>query len=150
MNELSRLKPPAGARQNRKRVGRGRGSGNGKTAGRGHNGQNARTGSKRSVGFEGGQMPLHRRVPKRGFRPLNRVEPDEVNLRDLNRFEEGETVTPERLLEKRLIRKSSNRVKILGNGELRVGLTVHAHAFSKSAREAIAARGGSVEVIGDE
>jgi len=148
MNELSNLKPPAGSRKNRKRVGRGPGSGTGKTAGRGQKGQNARSGSTKRAWFEGGQMPLQRRVPKGGFKPLNRVEWSVVNVSALGCFEAGEEVTPEAMASKGLIRKATDTVKILGDGEISVSLTVKAHKFSKSAETKLTAAGGSVEVIG--
>ncbi|MGM0574957.1 MAG: 50S ribosomal protein L15 [Myxococcota bacterium] len=148
MNELSRLKPRPGSRTDRKRVGRGPGSGNGKTAGRGQKGQKARAASKKPMGFEGGQMPLQRRLPKRGFRPMNRKEIAILNVVDLNYFEAGTEVTPELLAEEGLIRKATIPVKILGDGDLEVSLTVKAHKFSASAREKISGQGGKVEVIG--
>lgn len=150
--KLHDLSPAEGSRRARKRVGRGRGSGTGKTAGRGHKGQKSRSGYSRRLGFEGGQMPLIRRVPKRGFTNLFRREYDLVNVRDLDKFEERdldkfeEEVTPEILASKGLVRKSS-RVKILGNGELETALRVKAHRFSRSAREKIEAAGGSCEEL---
>ncbi len=148
MNELSNLKPPAGSRKNRKRVGRGPGSGNGKTAGRGQKGQRARSGSTKRAWFEGGQMPLQRRLPKGGFKPLNRVQWSVVNVSALGCFEAGAEVTPEAMAAKGLIRKATDTVKILGDGEISVSLTVKAHKFSKSAEDKLTAAGGSVEVIG--
>lgn len=150
MNELSRLKPPSGAHKTRKRVGRGPGSGNGKTAGRGQKGQKARASAKTFPGFEGGQMPLQRRLPKRGFSPRNRVEYATLNVVDLNFFDEGTEVTPTELHAAGMIRKPTSLVKILGDGELEVKLTVKAHKFSASASEKIAAKGGTTEVIGGE
>jgi len=147
MNELSRLAPPPGSRKTRKRVGRGPGSGNGKTAGRGHKGQKARS-SRIRPGFEGGQMPMIRRVPIRGFRPFDKTLWSIVNVEDLGRFEAGTVVTPELLAEAGVIRKASDLVKILGNGDLAVGVSVKAHKFSKAAEEKISAAGGSAEVIG--
>jgi len=148
MNELSNLRPPAGAHKTRKRVGRGPGSGTGKTAGRGQKGQKARTASKQKVGFEGGQMPIYRRLPMRGFTPLNKKVWSIVNVVDLNEFDAGTEVTPELLASVGFIRKSTDSVKILGDGDLSVQVNVHAHKFSKQAEAKIKARGGSVEVIG--
>lgn len=150
MNELSRLKPPSGAHKTRKRVGRGPGSGTGKTAGRGQKGQKARAAAKTFPGFEGGQMPLQRRLPKRGFTPRNRVEYGTVNVVDLNFFEDGADVTPVELHAAGMIRKPTSLVKILGDGDLEVKLNVKAHKFSASASEKIAAKGGTAEVIGGE
>ena len=147
MNELSSLKPPAGARRGRKRVGRGPGSGNGKTSGRGHKGQKARAASKKPAGFEGGQMPLQRRLPKRGFTPLTRTRYALVKVSDLAQFDAGSEVTPDALALAGLIRKPTDLVKVLADGELTVKLTVRAHKFSKSAAAKIAAAGGSAEVI---
>jgi large subunit ribosomal protein L15 len=149
MNELSRLKPPAGARRDRKRVGRGPGSGNGTTAGRGQKGQKARAASKKPVGFEGGQMPLQRRLPKRGFKPRERTRYALVNVVDLNFFDAGTEVTPALLAAEGLIRKPTDLVKILGDGDLEVKVTVKAHKFTASAAEKVKALGGTVEVIGE-
>ena len=147
-NELHNLKPAAGATRKRKRVGRGPGSGNGKTAGRGHKGQRSRSGYSRRYGFEGGQMPLVRRIPKRGFTNIFRVGYQVVNLRDLDRiFSDGDTVNPEILAENGLIRGDKKPVKILASGELKKKLTVHAHAFSKNAQASIEAAGGSCEEV---
>lgn len=143
---LHDLRPVAGATHKRKRVGRGPGSGHGKTAGRGSKGQKSRSGYRHLRGFEGGQMPLHRRVPKRGFTNIFRVEYEVVNLSDLNRFEAGQQVTPELLVGQRLARKS-RPVKILGNGELQKPLTILAHKFSAGARSRIEAAGGRCEVL---
>ncbi|TCS81529.1 50S ribosomal protein L15 [Tepidibacillus fermentans] len=145
--KLHELKPAVGARHTRKRVGRGIASGNGKTAGRGHKGQNARSGGGVRPGFEGGQNPLYRRLPKRGFTNPTRKEYAIVNLDVLNRFEAGTTVTPELLQEKGYVKQVKDGVKILGNGDLNVQLTVKAHKFSESAIEKIAAAGGKTEVI---
>jgi len=145
--KLHELKPAEGSRHARKRVGRGIGSGLGKTSGRGHKGQNARSGGGVRPGFEGGQTPLFQRLPKRGFYNFNRKEYAIVNLDQLNRFEDGTEVTPELLLETRVIRKLKNGVKILGKGTVEKKLTVKAHKFSKSAKEAIESAGGNVEVI---
>jgi len=150
MNELSRLKPRKGAQKNRKRVGRGPGSGTGKTAGRGQKGQKARAAAKTFPGFEGGQMPLQRRLPKRGFAPRNRVEYCTLNVVDLNFFEDGSEVSPTELFAAGMIRKATSLVKILGDGDLEVKLTIKAHKFSAGAREKIVAKGGTAEVIGGE
>lgn len=146
--DLSNLHPAAGSRKARKRVGRGPGSGNGKTAGRGHKGRNSRSGAGRTPGYEGGQMPLQRRLPKRGFHNPFRKELQVVNLSELAKaFEADAVVDPAALLGARLARKASMQIKILGKGKLDKKLSVKAHAFSKSAREAIEAQGGTVEVI---
>ncbi|WP_257351190.1 50S ribosomal protein L15 [Pseudalkalibacillus decolorationis] len=145
--KLHELKPSEGSRSNRNRVGRGIGSGNGKTSGRGHKGQNSRSGGGVRPGFEGGQNPLARRLPKRGFTNPTRVEYAVVNVEKLNRFEEGTEVTPELLLETGVISKLRNGVKILGNGKLETKVTVKAHKFSASAKEAIEAAGGKTEVM---
>lgn len=141
---LSRLKPPAGAKRPKRRVGRGPGSGVGKTCGRGTKGQKARSGGGVPRWFEGGQMPLQRRLPKRGFTNPFKKQYALVKVETLNRFNDGEEITPERLIEERLIKKVRDGVKILGNGELTKKLTVHAHRFTKSAEEKITAAGGSV------
>ncbi|MGA2482612.1 MAG: 50S ribosomal protein L15 [Candidatus Acidiferrales bacterium] len=144
---LSNLKPPKGSRHRKVRVGRGIGSKLGKTAGAGNKGQQSRTGYSRRPGFEGGQMPLHRRIPKRGFHnPFGRSM-SIVNVGQLNAFSAGETVTPDALLEQGLVRRPGDLVKVLGDGELKAKLTVHAHAFSESAKQKIAAAGGSAEII---
>ncbi|MTI94213.1 MAG: 50S ribosomal protein L15 [Firmicutes bacterium] len=145
--KLHELKSPKGARKKGKRKGIGIGSGLGKTAGRGHNGQNSRSGGGTRPGFEGGQMPLHQRLPKRGFTNKFRKEYAEVNVSDLNRFADGTEVTPQLLIENGLIKKLKHGVKVLGTGELSVKLTVKAHGFSKGAEEKIQAAGGSIEVI---
>ena len=144
--DLSDLKPAPGAMKKRKRVGRGHGSGLGKTAGRGHKGSGARSGGNIPPGYEGGQMPLSRRLPKRGFHNPFRTEYAIVNLGSLERFEAGAVVDREALLQAGLIRSRKNKVKILGKGELTKGLTVRAHAFSAQAREKITERGGTAEV----
>lgn len=144
---MHELRPAPGSKQERRRVGRGIGSGLGKTAGRGHKGQKARSGGGVRRGFEGGQMPLVRRIPKRGFTNELRKEMAVVNVKDLNRFEEGEVVTPERLKEVGLVKKINHGVKVLGDGELTKRLTVKAHRFSEAARQKIEAAGGQVEVI---
>ena len=143
---LQDLRPSSGATRPRKRVGRGPGSGLGKTAGRGHKGQKSRSGYHHQRGFEGGQMPLHRRVPKRGFTNIFRREYDVVNLSDLDRFDSGESVTPQELAKRRLAH-GRRPVKILGGGELKKALTVSAHKFSESARARIEAAGGRCEVL---
>jgi len=147
--KLHDLRPNPGAKKNKKRKGRGTSSGLGKTAGRGHRGQNARSGGRVSPGFEGGQLPLQRRLPKRGFTNPFKKEWSIVNISDLNElFDEDTKVTPEELINKGLIRKlQKNGVKILGNGKLEKKLTVKANKFSKSAVEKIEEAGGKVEVI---
>ena len=140
------LAPAAGATHDRKRVGRGPGSGHGKTAGRGHKGQKSRAGYRHQRGFEGGQMPLHRRLPKRGFTNIFRVEYDVVNLEALDRFEAGQKVTPAELTAARLAH-GRRPVKILGDGEIQKALNVSAHKFSASAQAKIEAAGGRCEVI---
>jgi large subunit ribosomal protein L15 len=140
------LRPSPGATRSRKRVGRGPGSGHGKTAGRGSKGQKSRSGYRHQRGFEGGQMPLHRRVPKRGFTNIFRVEYDVVNLSALEGFDAGESVTPEKLALRRLAH-GRRPVKILGDGKLEKPLTVSAHKFSASARSSIEAAGGRCEVL---
>ena len=144
---LSELKPAAGSTHSANfRVGRGHGSGNGKTAGKGHKGQKARSGAPRP-GFEGGQMPLYRRLPKRGFTNRNTQDIVSINITELNRFEDGAVVTIETLVENGVIKNPKDGVKILGNGELTKKLTVKANAFSASAAEKIQALGGTTEVI---
>jgi large subunit ribosomal protein L15 len=145
---LHNLKPAKGSVRNRKRVGRGPGSGLGKTAGRGEKGQKSRSGFSRKPGFEGGQMPLHRRVPKRGFtnQPFKK-EFATVNLGRLDVFEAGTIVTPELLLKKGIVRKLGDGLKVLADGELTKALTVHAHRFSAKAKETITGLGGKVEVL---
>ena len=145
--KLHELKPAEGSRKVRNRVGRGTSSGNGKTAGRGQKGQKARSGGKVRLGFEGGQTPLFRRMPKRGFLNVNAKEYALVNLDQLNVFEDGTEVTPVVLKESGIIRAEKSGVKVLGNGELTKKLTVKAAKFSKSAEAAITAKGGSIEVI---
>ena len=145
--DLSNLKPPAGAKHAKKRVGRGHGSGNGKTAGRGHKGAKSRSGFKHKRGFEGGQMPLHRRVPKRGFHNLFRVEYDVVNLDTLaERFEAGTAITLDLLREHGLVGRAAS-VKVLARGDISKALTIQAHKFSGKAAEKIAAAGGKAEVL---
>lgn len=144
---LNELKPVEGARHSKKRVGRGIGSGLGKTAGKGHKGQNARSGGGVRPGFEGGQLPLFQRLPKRGFHNVNRKEYSVVNVEDLNVFENGSVVDVEALIASGLVKKVNDGVKILGNGSLDKKLTVKAHKFSASAEEAITKAGGTVEVM---
>jgi large subunit ribosomal protein L15 len=145
---LHNLKPAKGSVRNRKRVGRGPGSGLGKTSGRGEKGQKSRSGFARKPGFEGGQMPLHRRVPKRGFSnyPFKK-EFATVNLGRLEVFEAGTIVTPELLMKQGIVRRLADGLKVLGDGELTKALTVHAHRFSAKAKERIAGLGGKVEVL---
>ena len=146
--DLSSLKPPKGAKHAKKRVGRGQGSGQGKTAGRGHKGAQSRAGFKFKRGFEGGQMPLHRRVPKRGFHNPFRLEYAVVNLDALARgFDAGALVTPELLRERGLMGRRNRPVKVLARGEIGKALTVRAHKFSGRAAEKIAAAGGATELI---
>ncbi|MBQ7447509.1 MAG: 50S ribosomal protein L15 [Eubacterium sp.] len=146
--DLSNLSPAEGSKHsNNFRRGRGHGSGNGKTAGKGHKGQKARSGGAPRPGFEGGQMPLYRRIPKRGFTNINAKEIIPVNVAALERFEDGTVVTVDMLVETRIVRNPRDGVKILGNGELTKKLTVQANAFSASAKEKIEAAGGSAEVI---
>ena len=144
---LEDLKPAAGSNKKRKRVGRGDGSGHGKTSGRGHKGQGARSGGNTKPGFEGGQMPLQRRLPKRGFRNPFKIEVSVVNLEQLEAFPSGSEVTPELLTQRGLVRGNNRRVKVLGNGALSKPLTVKAHGFSGKAKEKIEACGGKVELI---
>ena len=145
--ELSNLQPAEGSKHSDNfRRGRGHGSGNGKTAGKGHKGQKARSGAPR-VGFEGGQMPLYRRIPKRGFKNRNTKEIVAINVSALEKFENGDTVTVESLLEKGIVSNPRDGVKILGNGELTKKLTVQVNAFYASAKEKIEALGGNAEVI---
>ncbi|MDD2573012.1 MAG: 50S ribosomal protein L15 [Bacillota bacterium] len=145
--KLHELKPAQGAKHKTKRVGRGMGSGHGKTSGRGHKGQKARSGGGVRPGFEGGQMPLQRRIPKRGFTNIFKKEYSVVNLERLNMFEEGSVITPELLAERGIVKKTGERIKVLGDGELDKALIVKAHRFSKTAAERIEAAGGKAEVI---
>ena len=144
---LSNLKPPRGSRHRKVRVGRGMGSKLGKTAGRGNKGAQSRSGYSLRRGFEGGQMPLHRRIPKRGFRNPFGEDCAIVNVERLNVFAAGDAVTPETLSQRGLTHGASGKVKILGEGDLKVALTVSAHKFSQSAREKITRAGGKVEVL---
>jgi large subunit ribosomal protein L15 len=147
---LHELSPAPGARKGPKRVGRGIGSGHGKTATRGHKGQNARAGGGVRPGFEGGQMPLQRRIPKRGFSNAPfKVEYVPVNVEALNAFEAGTVVTPELLDSSRVAKNAHKGVKVLGTGELTKALTVKAHRFSETARQKIEAAGGTVELLGE-
>jgi large subunit ribosomal protein L15 len=145
--DLSSLKPPAGQKHRRKRVGRGMGSGRGKTSTRGSKGQRAVSGYSMMRGFEGGQMPLHRRLPKRGFKNIFKKEYAIVNLRDLEKLE-GESFTVDRLVELGVVRKLGDGLKVLGTGELTRAITVEAHVFSKSAADKIQKAGGQAKLIG--
>lgn len=145
--KLHELQPNPGSTTAFKRLGRGSGSGLGKTSGKGHKGAKARSGGGKRPGFEGGQMPLYRRVPKRGFRNVFRTEYAFVNVEQLEAFNSGDTVTVDALLERRIIRKELDGVKVLGDGQLTKKLTVQANAFSASAKEKIEALGGKAEVI---
>ena len=145
--KLNELRPPKGARKKRKRIGRGEGSGHGGTSTKGHKGYKARSGGKRSPGFEGGQKPLQRRIPKRGFKNPSRKEWSVVNLRDLSAFPDGAVVDVEGMKTSGLVKKVGFGVKILGEGEISRSLTVRAQAFSLSARKKIEAAGGKAEVI---
>jgi large subunit ribosomal protein L15 len=147
--DLSNLKPADGSIKNRKRIGRGEGSGRGGTTTKGHKGAQSRSGYKRKIGFEGGQMPLYRRVPKFGFKNINRVEYKGINIGVLQKLfddKKVKTINQEVLIENRLARKN-DLIKILGDGELKTKLEVTAHAFSKSAKEAIEAQGGTATKI---
>ena len=145
--DISNLQPAPGSHRDRKRIGRGHGSGTGKTSGKGHKGQKARSGGSIKAGFEGGQMPLQRRLPKRGFNPLSRKEYALVNLRDLELFEAGSVVDIEALGKAGLVGQLKDGIKILGDGDLSKALTVKAHKFSQSAQDKIVAAGGTVEVL---
>ncbi len=145
--DLSNLKPAAGSTKNRKRIGRGQGSGTGTQAGKGHKGQKARSGGSIKPGFEGGQMPLQRRLPKRGFTPLNKVVYSLVNVGDLEAFDAGSVVSLEAFGKAGLVSDLKNGIKVLADGDLTKALTVQAHKFSKSAVAKIEAAGGKAEVI---
>lgn len=148
--KLNELRPnEGGGSKSRKRLGRGVGSGLGKTSGKGHKGQNARSGGGVRTGFEGGQMPLFRRLPKRGFTNIFSKEFATINVEKLNRFDDNTVITPELLIQEGFVKKSkiNNGIKILGNGDLTVKITVQAHKFSRTAAEKIEAAGGKVEVI---
>lgn len=144
---LGELHAPEGASKNRKRLGRGSGSGHGKTSGRGHKGQRARSGGRGKTGFEGGQMPLQRRVPKRGFTNIFRKEYSIVNLSDLERFAKGSTVDVAALVEAGLVKKMEAGVKLLAEGDINKPLTIKVHKFSQSAKEKVEAAGGRIEVV---
>ena len=145
--QLNTIKPAVGSTKNRKRIGRGTGSGHGKTATKGHKGQKARSGGSIKAGFEGGQMPMHRRLPKRGFTPLTKKEYALVNLCQLEIFEAGSVVDAEALLKSGLISDVCDGIKVLATGDLTRALTVKAHKFSATAREKITAAGGTIEEI---
>jgi large subunit ribosomal protein L15 len=145
--ELNNLRPSIGSTKNRKRIGRGTGSGHGKTATKGHKGQKARSGGSIKAGFEGGQMPLQRRLPKRGFTPLDRVEYSLVNISQLDIYEAGSVIDVVSLVSKGLIKSDRYAVKILGNGDITKALKVAANKFSQSAKDKIIAAGGTVEEI---
>ena len=145
--KLHELQPTAGSRQANWRRGRGEASGNGKTAGKGHKGQNSRSGGGVRLGFEGGQLPLFRALPKRGFKNVNHVNYAVINVSALERFEAGTLVTPALLIESGLVRKEYDGIKVLGSGKLTKALTVQANKFSKSAEAAITEAGGKIEVI---
>ena len=145
--KLSELSPAKGSRKNKRRVGRGVGSGHGRTAGRGDKGQNSRSGGGVRAGYEGGQMPIHRRLPKRGFTNIFRKEFAVINVRDLERFESGSVVDENELIRCGLVKGPRDGIKLLAQGELTKGLTVKVNRVSKSAREKVEAAGGSVEVI---
>lgn len=147
MMELNQLRPALGSVKNKKRIGRGTGSGHGKTATKGHKGQKARSGGSIKAGFEGGQMPLQRRLPKRGFTPLDRIEYSIVNLLQLDVFNAGDLVDSNALVSKGLVKNIHVKVKILGSGDMSKSLTVSAAKFSQSAKTKIFAAGGSVEEI---
>jgi large subunit ribosomal protein L15 len=147
--DLGDLHPAPGSTRRRRRVGRGPGSGNGKTAGRGHKGRRSRSGGNSTPGYEGGQMPLQRRLPKRGFRPVDRTEYVVINVGRLADFPAGSVVGPDELRAKGMVPKRGN-VKVLGDGTLSNALTVKAHAFSAKAREAITNAGGTIEVLGEK
>ncbi len=145
--KLHELRPAEGSTKNRKRLGRGVGSGWGKTAGRGNKGHNARSGGGVRPGFEGGQMPIHRRLPKRGFTNIFKKEMAIINVRDLERFEAGSVVDATALAENGLVKGRRDGIKLLGQGDINIALTVQINAISRSAKEKIEAAGGTVEVI---
>ncbi len=145
--KLHELKPTPGSTKKRKRVGRGMGSGTGKLSGRGHKGQKQRAGFSQPIGFEGGQTPLYKRFRKVGFKNPNRKEFATVNVERLNRYEDGTVITPDRLLEDRVISRTKDGLKILGKGSLEKKVTVKAHKFTSTAEEKIKAAGGTIEVI---
>lgn len=145
--KLFELKPSEGTNRDSKRKGRGHGSGNGKTAGRGHKGQNARSGGGVRIGFEGGQMPIYRRLPKRGFNNIFAKKYAEINVSDLNKFENGAVVDAQALVEAGILNKTLDGVKVLGNGSIDKKVTVKAAKFTESAKEKIEAAGGKAEVM---
>jgi large subunit ribosomal protein L15 len=145
---LGELKPAAGSRKKRKRIGCGPGSGHGKTSTKGHKGTQSRTGNTKHAWYEGGQMPLQRRLPKRGFTNIFRVGYQVINLGDLDRFDANATVDADALLDKGLIKNVDNKVKLLGDGELKKPLTIKVHAVSKKAKEAVEKAGGQVSLVG--
>lgn len=145
--QLHNLKPMKGSKKREKRIGRGPGSGHGKTSTKGHKGHSARSGGGKAHGFEGGQMPLTRRIPKRGFKNIFRSEYSIVNLKDLARFDNKESVTPERLRDAGLVKHQNSKIKILGEGELKAPLVIQAHRFSQSAIEKIQKSKGRAEVL---
>ena len=145
--KLFELKPSEGTTKDTKRKGRGHGSGNGKTAGRGHKGQNARSGGGVRIGFEGGQMPIYRRLPKRGFKNVFAKKYAEINVSDLNKFDNGAVVDAEALVSAGVIKKTFDGIKVLGNGKIEKKVTVNAVKFTESAKEKIEAAGGKAEVM---
>jgi large subunit ribosomal protein L15 len=145
---LNNLRASEGSRKRRKRIGRGSGSGHGGTSCRGHKGQNARSGGGKGPGYEGGQMPLQRRLPKRGFRNIFKKEYTIIHLKDLNKFEANQDVTPEILKQTGIIKKSASLIKVLSDGNIENPLTLKAHKFSQEAKKKIEASGGKAEVIG--
>ncbi|MBE7051450.1 MAG: 50S ribosomal protein L15 [Ruminococcaceae bacterium] len=145
--KLFELQPGVGSTSDKKRKGRGHGSGNGKTAGRGHKGQNARSGGGVRIGFEGGQMPIYRRLPKRGFNNVFALKYAEINVSDLNKFEDGAIVDAQALKEAGIIKKTLDGIKVLGNGNVEKKVTVKAAKFTESAKEKIVAAGGKYEVM---
>ena len=145
--KLFELQPGVGSTSDKKRKGRGHGSGNGKTAGRGHKGQNARSGGGVRIGFEGGQMPIYRRLPKRGFNNVFAIKYAEINVSDLNKFEDGAIVDAQALKEAGIIKKTLDGIKVLGNGNVEKKVTVKAAKFTESAKEKIVAAGGKYEVM---
>jgi large subunit ribosomal protein L15 len=145
--KINQLKPPKGAIKKRKRVGRGPGSGHGKTACRGHKGSNSRSGGGVPPGFEGGQMPLKRRLPKRGFHNIFRKRVATINIRDLARFEKGSVVDMQTLITSGVVKRPSAGIKVLGEGKISYPLTLRVHSYSKAAKEKIEAAGGKVEII---
>ncbi len=145
--KLFELQPGVGSNKDTKRKGRGHGSGNGKTAGRGHKGQNARSGGGVRIGFEGGQMPIYRRLPKRGFNNIFALKYAEINVSDLNKFEDGAVVDAESLKAAGIIKKTFDGLKVLGNGEVSKKVTVKAAKFTEAAKEKIVAAGGKYEVM---